>query len=174
MKHCCCFIQTSITEFLIFRIFVFKTNPNHFCLANMNKRQYLQILVYFAQADNVPEETELDFIRQVGSRIGLNDSEIEEILDSNPTWEPELPKSEVERFILFDDILDLIAIDSKLTEREETEARKIAQKLGFMPGMVDEIFKNLRKRLAEGITINKLSNTPGYNKRNPHSYGKYN
>ncbi len=139
----------------------------------MNKKQYLQILVYFAQADNDPDEIEIDFIRQVGIRIGLEDPEIDEIIESKPNWEPELPKSEVERFILFDDILDLIAVDSKLTEREEIEARKIAEKLGFLSSMVDEIFKNLRKRLTEGITLNKLPDK-GLNKQNPTPYGKYN
>jgi uncharacterized tellurite resistance protein B-like protein len=139
----------------------------------MNKKQYLQILVYFAQADNDPDEIEIDFIRQVGIRIGLEGSEIDEIIESNPNWEPDLPKSEVERFILFDDILDLIAVDSKLTEREEIEARKIAKKLGFLSTMVDEIFKNLRKRLTEGIALNKLPDI-GPNKRNPTPYGKYN
>ncbi len=140
----------------------------------MSQKRYLQILVYFAKADTEPDITEIEFIREVGKRLEIDEDEINEILDSEADWQPELPKSEVERFILFDDILDLIAADSKLTEKEELETRKIAQKLGFLPSMVDEIFKNLRRRLAEGITLNKLNNTAELNKRNPLSYGKYN
>ncbi len=140
----------------------------------MNKKRYLQILVYFAKSDNEPDSTELEFIRQVGRRLELEEDEVIDIIESNPDWEPELPTSEVERFILFDDILDLIAADNKLTDQEEAEARKIAQKLGFLTSMVDEIFKNLRRRLAEGITVNRLNNTAEFNKRNPLTYGKYN
>lgn len=140
----------------------------------MSQKRYLQILVYFAKADNEPDISEIEFIKQVGERLEIDKDEIVEILDSKADWQPELPKSEVERFILFDDILDLIAADNKLTDREEAEARKIAQKLGFLPSMVDEIFKNLRRRLAEGITLNKLNNTAEFNKRNPLSYSKYN
>jgi hypothetical protein len=140
----------------------------------MNKRRYLQILVYFAKSDNEPDFAELEFIKQVGRRIELEEDEINEIIDSSPNWEPELPSSEVERFILFDDILDLIAADNKLTDQEENEARKIAQKLGFLPSMVDAIFKNLRQRLTDGITVNKLNNTSEFNKRTPLNYGKYN
>lgn len=138
----------------------------------MNKKQYLQILVFFAKADNEPDPTEMDFVREVGKRIALPEAEVEEILLSAPDWEPELPKSEVERFILFDDILDLIAVDSKLTEREESEARKLAQRLGFLPSMVDEIFKNLRRRLSEGTIINNMP-AGGGNKPNKLHYGKY-
>lgn len=117
----------------------------------MNKKRYLQILVYFAKSDNSPDPAEIDFIREVGKRLELDEHETEEIINSDQQWEPELPKSEVERFILFDDILDLIAADQKLTEREEAEARKIAAKLGFMPNMVDEIFKNLRRMMTDGM-----------------------
>lgn len=140
----------------------------------MSKKRYLQILLYFAKSDNEPDILELEFIRQVGKRLEIDEDEINEILNSDVDWQPELPRSEVERFILFDDILDLIAADNKLTDKEESEARKIAQKLGFLPSMVDEIFKNLRRRLAEGITVNKLNNTVEFNKRNPLNYGKYN
>lgn len=140
----------------------------------MNKKRYLQILVYFARTDNHPDDSEINLIYHIGERIGLKKEEIEEIIDTDPQWEPELPKSEVERFILFDDILDLISADQKLTDREESEARKIAEKLGFLPSMVDEIFKNLRRQLNEGITINKLNDTANTNKSNPLSYGKYN
>lgn len=140
----------------------------------MNKKRYLQILVYFAKSDNEPDKSELEFIRNVGRRIELEEAEIEEIIDSSPDWEPELPKSEVERFILFDDILDLIAADQKLTENEEAEARKIASKLGFMPAMVDEIFKNLRRLMADGVRINKMPEPCNPNSTNPVSYGKYN
>lgn len=138
----------------------------------MNKKQYLQILVFFAKADNEPDPSEIEFIREVGKRIALNEQEVEELLLTYPDWEPELPKSEVERFILFDDILDLIAVDAKLTDREESEARKLAQRLGFMPAMVDEIFKNLRRRLAEGTAINNLSADSNNKPKNLH-YGKY-
>lgn len=138
----------------------------------MNKKRYLQILVYFANAGNLPDPAEINFIRNVGKRIELDDPEIEEIINSDQKWEPEFPKSEVERFILFDDILDLIAADEKLTEGEEAEARKIAAKLGFMPGMVDEIFRNLRRLMADGIKINKIPYLPQH-KNYPLSYGKY-
>lgn len=145
-----------------------------FVKTSMNKKRYLQILVYFARADSMPDPAEISFIREVGKRIELEDHEIEEILDSDPQWEPELPKSEVERFILFDDILDLIAADQKLTEGEEAEARKIATKLGFLPSMVDEIFRNLRRLMADGIKINKIPEQTNRSSSYPLIYGKYN
>lgn len=142
----------------------------------MNKKRYLQILVYFAKTDNIPDPAEINFIKTVGKRIELDDQEIDEIINSDPRWEPEMPKSEVERFILFDDILDLIAADQKLTESEETEARKIAAKLGFMPTMVDEIFRNLRRLMNDGIRINQMPDQKLMDKNinYPVNYGKYN
>lgn len=140
----------------------------------MNRKRYLQILVYFAKTDNDHDDAEKQFIRQVGHRLNLDDNEINEIMEADFNWEPEFPKNEVERYILFDDILDLIAVDNKLTEAEETEARKIANKLGFLPSMVDEIFNNLRRQLNSGIPLNKILPSPDSPTRNSPNYGKYN
>lgn len=140
----------------------------------MNKKRYLQILVYFAKADSHHDVAELEFIRQVGNRLEIPVEEIEDIINSDYDWEPEFPKSEVERFILFDDILDLIAADNMLTEKEEIEARKVAQKLGFMPAMVDEIFNNMRKQIQHGLPLNKKPQSFNSKINNSSSYGKYN
>lgn len=140
----------------------------------MNKKRYLRILVYFAKSDNQPDLSEIELIRKVSQRLQLDEYEIQDIIDSNPQDEPELPKSEVERFILFDDILDLIAADGKLEENEILEARNIASKLGFLPSMVDEIFKNLRRLISDGIAVNKMHQPEKHNPGNSYNYGKYN
>jgi hypothetical protein len=62
-------------------------------------------------------------------------------------------------YILFDDILNLIAIDKKIEESEENEAKIIASKLGFPTNMFDDIIVKLKRHIELGFDVNQISHT---------------
>jgi len=141
------------------------------------RKKHLQCLVYFAMADNNFAAEEKDFIRQVGKRLRLNDEEINIILDTKFVGEPQIPETEVERYILFDDIFNLIAVDKKITEEERTETRKIAQRLGFTIEIADNIIGKLNRHIELGFDNNQISHSVKNSvfslTNNINSHGKY-
>ena len=60
---------------------------------------------------------------------------------------------------MFDDILNLIAIDKKITSEEEDEVKLIAEQLGFQPKMVDDIIVKLKRHIELGFDANQISHS---------------
>ena len=122
-------------------------------------KYHLQNLVYFASVDKEFVIEEKNFIRQVGMRFGLDDEEISIIVDSKPISEPKIPESEVERYILFDDVLNLITIDRKVTEDEVFAARKLAIQLGFNSEIANDILNKLKRHIELDFDSNQISHS---------------
>ncbi len=145
----------------------------------MDKRKkHIQNLVYFALADNNFDIAEKDFIKQVGKRLNIDENELNILLESKVIEQPEIPEDEVQRYILFDDILNLIVIDKKIEEQEESEIKKIAGKLGFPSNMVDDIIVKLKRHIELGFDANQISHSIknsvfSLTNKNKLSHGKY-
>lgn len=141
------------------------------------RKKHLQTLVYFASVDKDFRTEEKDFIKQVGLRFNLNEEEINIIIDSKVTTEPTIPDLEVERYVLFDDLLNLIAVDKKITADEEKALRKIATKFGFTEQIADDILKKLKRHIELGFDSNQISHSIKNSVfsliNNINSYGKH-
>jgi len=122
-------------------------------------KYHMQNLVYFASIDKEFVIEEKDFIRQVGIRFGLDEEEISIIIDSKPISEPIIPESEVERYILFDDVLNLITIDRRIAEEEVFAARELAKRFGFNPEIADDIFNKMKRHIELGFDNNQISHS---------------
>lgn len=126
----------------------------------MEKREkHIQNLIYFAMSDKDFDVSEKDFIRQVGNRLGLSDEKLNSLIESAKGASLELPNNEVQRYILFDDILNLIAADKKITDAEEQEAMKLASVLGFPENMVHGVLLKIKRHIEQGYNANQLSNS---------------
>ena len=135
---------------------------------------HIKYLIHFAYADGLLHEKELDYIRLVGERMGLKKEEIENEIENKSTITPPLPKNEVLRFILFEDILHIIVADLKITEDEIVECKRVAKHLGFEEEMVDALMDKMKEHVKNGfinntkveflesemynLTLNKLDN----------------
>ena len=72
---------------------------------------------------------------------------------------PPVPESEVQRYIIIDDLLNLVAIDKKITPEEENEVKNVAEEFGFPSLMVDEIIKKLKRHIELGFDANQISHS---------------
>ena len=143
-----------------------------------NKIIHIKNLIHFALADGHLHNKELVLIKAVGRRIGLENSEIEkEILDIS-SLAPPLPENEVLRFILFEDLLQIILADLKITNEEIRECKRVAKEMGFEEKMVDNLIGKMQEHLKNGfikntkveflesemynLTINKIDNGKYY------------
>jgi len=157
-------MRVFLLEKTLFWLKVFIFAPSQVLLSHQQplpimemKKRHLQSLMYFAHADNHAHPAELDFIRQVGKRLGLDDDEVNIIINSKIVAEVSLPHSEVQRYILFDDILNLIAIDKKITDAEEAGVKKVATALGFSAEMAEATLNKLKRHIELGFDTNQVS-----------------
>lgn len=123
------------------------------------RKKHLQCLLYFALLDKEFDASESNFIRQVGKRLQLSEEEIGIIISSKAKQQPELPEGEIQRYILFDDILNLVSIDGKITDKEEKEVKKVAEKLGFSGSMATDVIAKLKRHIELGFDSNQISHS---------------
>ncbi|MEQ3655684.1 MAG: hypothetical protein ABNH00_07455 [Dokdonia sp.] len=122
-----------------------------------SKISHIKNLVHFAYIDNELHESEKKFIHHVGIRLGIEKNDIENELNSPPTSSPDLPTDEVLRFILLDDIINVITSDGIIQEQEVSECKKVAKDLGFEVSLVDTLLNKLLSHIENGFIENKTS-----------------
>lgn len=115
---------------------------------------HIRNLVYLGQVDNDFHEKEREFVRKVGKRLGLGQNEIEKELNSTIVERPPLPTEEILRFILIDDLVNLMAADGKIKDEEIEACKKTAQELGFESDMIISISEKIKKHLMDGFAEN--------------------
>jgi uncharacterized tellurite resistance protein B-like protein len=119
-----------------------------------SKINHIRNLVYLGQADSDFHEKEKEFVKKVGERLGINQNEIEKELNSKIDQRPPLPTEEILRFILLDDLMNLMASDGKIMYKEIDVCKKIATELGFEPEMIIIISEKIKNHLTDGFTEN--------------------
>jgi uncharacterized tellurite resistance protein B-like protein len=122
-----------------------------------NPEKHLETLVHFARVDGKFNDEEKTFLRHIGKRLQLPDATIAEVLDAEASKVYNLPDNEVLRYILFDDILNLLVSDRLIDPVEIEEVRKLAVLLGFEASMADEILTSLERFLANGLNNLEIS-----------------
>ena len=121
------------------------------------KINHIKNLIHFAYADGHLHDKELDFIKKVGTRLGLEEVVIEKEIENRSNLTPPLPENEVLRFILFDDILNTIIADSKITQEEIKECKRVAEHMGFETAMVDAMIDKIKNHIENGFIKNSPS-----------------
>jgi len=119
-----------------------------------NKINHIRNLVYLAQSDRHFHKKEKEFVRKVAERLGLSSNETEEVLSPQEFEKPPLPSQEILRFILLDDLLNLMASDGKIKDEEIEICRNIAEAFDFHPDMIVALSEKIRNHLSEGFSEN--------------------
>lgn len=122
-----------------------------------SKITHIKNLIHFAYVDNHLHEKEKEYIHKVGNRLGLDQQVIEEELKNPPEEAPSLPTNEVLRFMLLDDIFNVIAVDHVLTDEEISECKRVAKHFGFEEEVINSLLDELKKHLDEGFMENRTS-----------------
>jgi len=120
--------------------------------------EYIKCLVYFGYIDNELHELEKEFVRKVGRRFGLEQALIDEELKlERSAIEPSFPSSEIMRFMLLDDLLNLMAVDGKIKTEEINYCKEIAEKFGFESSLMDSLAQKLQQHIRSGCMCNHTS-----------------
>ena len=70
---------------------------------------------------------------------------------------PELPTDEILKFVLLDDIFNLVLADGELNVNEIQECKLVAQKFGFEESLIDVMVTKLKSHVDSGFLGNQAS-----------------
>lgn len=121
------------------------------------KINHIKNLVYFAYIDGELHESEKKFIQHVGERLSINGESVTEIINSGRPNEAIIPKDEVLRFILLDDIFNVITSDGIIHDQEMSECKKLASELGFENDVIETLISKLQNHIQNGFVENRTS-----------------
>ena len=120
------------------------------------KQTHILTLLMLAEADNRDHINEIRFINNVAGRIGLNESDVQEIDKHPERLRFSLPESEEDRMTVLYDLLFLMKIDGNVAEEEKELVRELGVRLGFRISMVEEFIQTIAKYVGQQVPSNAL------------------
>jgi len=120
------------------------------------KQTHILTLLMLAEADNRDHINEIRFINNVAGRIGLNESDVQEIDKHPERLRFSLPESEEDRMTVLYDLLFLMKIDGNVAEEEMELVRELGVRLGFRISMVEEFIQTIAKYVGQQVPSNAL------------------
>ena len=126
---------------------------------NLNYNQKLSILhslLTMINIDNIESETEVDFIYQLGVKLGVKKEDVDGLVDKTIEFFP--PKAEHQRIVLFYTFLLVMKIDGVLSSNERKVCEDIGFKLGLNPfavqNLLDTMFSNPEHKVPAIDVVN--------------------
>ncbi len=126
---------------------------------NLNYNQKLSILhslLSMINVDNIESETELDFIYQLGVKLGVKREDVDGLVDKTLEFFP--PKAEHQRIVLFYTFLLVMKLDGVLSTNERKVCEDIGFKLGLNPfavqNLIDTMLSNPEKKVPAIDVVN--------------------
>jgi hypothetical protein len=120
------------------------------------KQTHILTLLMLAEADNRDHVNEIRFINNVARRIGLGESDVQEIDKHPERLTFSLPESEEDRMTVLYDLLFLMKIDGNVAEEEKELVRELGVRLGFRISMVEEFIQTIAKYVGQQVPANAL------------------
>ena len=107
-------------------------------------------LVMLARIDGKVEQSELNLLGRIASRLSLTEEQVNEII-SHPDQYPMVPPiSKEERFERFIQFLEMVCIDGVVDPAEEFLSNKYGLALGFESEEVTKIEQEILNHIKEG------------------------
>ena len=120
------------------------------------KLSLLHSLLTLMRVDKIESENEVDFIYQLGKKLGVRNNDIHGLV--NKTLECHPPKAEHQRIVLFYTFLLVMKIEGALSPSEIKICSDIGFKLGLNPfavkNLLDTMFANPTKKVPAIDVIN--------------------
>jgi len=109
-------------------------------------------------ADGNIADEEIDFVFQLGIRMGLSEEQIKELLSDYKNNEYKTPVSISRRYAELYELLGMVVVDGTIHKNEVKVLKSIAQKLGFKPEIIDKTLESLMDFIHSNFHSNNLKN----------------
>jgi uncharacterized tellurite resistance protein B-like protein len=115
------------------------------------KKSHLLLLLQLARADDRMHVNEDKFMRQVAKRIGLNNTEFEEVKFYPERFTFTLQKSQEGRFKCFVDLLNLMKVDNDIAKEEIDFIKRIGLILGINIPLTEDLVALMEKFIGKEV-----------------------
>lgn len=110
-----------------------------------NKKSLVALLISLAKADNIIDQAEIEFINDVGHKIGLSGEDIESVWGNELDFPMNVPASERHRITILYQLINLMKSDGEVSPEEENFVRHSGKLLHLNEILIEE-FIILAKR----------------------------
>ena len=124
---------------------------------NLDQKQtHILTLLMMAEADGRDHDNEVRFINNVAGRLGMSESDVQEIDKHPERLTFSLPETEVDRMTMLYDLLFLMKIDGDVAEEEKELVRELGVRLGFRISMIEEFIQTMSKYIGQVVPPNAM------------------
>ena len=110
-------------------------------LEEKRRLSHIKNLIALAAADGHVDDCEVDFIAEVGARMGIKDEEVKRIFKH--------PESEDEKLVLLYDYVVVMMADKIIDDNELTFCYDTVEKLGFRRDVAPEIISEIMTSIGK-------------------------
>ncbi len=122
----------------------------------LRKKQIVALIIKMIQVDHIVTTQEKKYLDFVSNKLGVVDSEIDDVRKNLKDYSLEPPEKERERAIILYYLLFALSSDLKISKKEEDFLHKCSLQLGFREDMVENILGIMKKYLGKNLPENAL------------------
>lgn len=119
-------------------------------------KSHIRQMARLALADGEFHKKERKFIRKIGSRNGLSESEVDAILKNPKSVDFHLPKTKEGKFDQIFDLVNLMSKDGHINDAETEFCQELATRLGFRTVIVGVLVAKIERGLEERLTKKQI------------------
>lgn len=105
------------------------------------EESHLKNLLVLAMSDGHMAEIEDHLLTAIAHRLGLDEQDVQRIMDNIDEVDFVLPDKYEDRIEQFSDLLTLMAVDGHIDPEEEKHCRELARKYELMPTEIDRLLE---------------------------------
>lgn len=122
-----------------------------FFVSSKNKG-HLANLLHLAKADGFFHLNEYEFLLVVARKYGISSDYLQKIQKENKNSSYTLPKNNLERFLYWYDLMNMVLADNVIHEKELEYCKQMAKVFGYKP----EVVVLTLKKIQEGQNYEEL------------------
>lgn len=115
-------------------------------------KSHLRHLVRLAKSDGLLHKNELDFIKSIGKKNGVNDSEVKGIIENPTSVDIVIPDNDDDRFDQIFDLVQMMMKDGVVNDEEMEFCEELANRLGFRKVIVGVLVAKVTRGIDAGLS----------------------
>ena len=118
--------------------------------------KHLSNLVFLARIDDHFDDTEKDLVKRIATNNGLEQKDIDELINGAENIDIVVPESEEDQFEYLFNVVQMMMVDGKLYQKELDYCIQVAIKLGFKRIIVTVLIRAIEDGLKLGLDADSI------------------
>ncbi len=118
--------------------------------------KHLSNLVFLAKIDDHFDKSEKELVYKIGSKNGLSNEKIEEVIGLAEKIDIVIPDNEEDQFEYLFNVVQMMMVDGKLYQKELDYCIEVAIRLGFKKIIVTVLIRAIEDGLKLGLDADSI------------------